>query len=302
MVVSDKMFCRSRGALLFLAIIVILPGCKRARNNPYDPNASGIGPLTDTTLTDDPNYFCPSSYEIQTHNIVNKFRADTGGLNKLEWNLELAVAARFHSHEMLDNNYFEYESYDANGNKYEECDERIRRFGYAGSPIGENIAKNPLVDSAFDKWRISAGHRANMLNGNYNESGIGVVEGGMYKLNFTHDFGYRNLSFDLYVGGVFVGSSSGGVIKIRALVYQNGTGHCYPVKVSFYKGNPNSGGTLIGETNVAAIIRQGYYYASTIVWNYGNSGECDIYAKVDSDNHFAETDEENNVNYKHIEL
>lgn len=291
--------------LLFITLILVITGCKRARNNPYDPNASGLSPLTDTTLTDDPKYFCPNSWEIQMHNLINQFRVDTGGVGRLEWNLELAIAARFHSQEMVDSGYFQHDSYDAHGNRYETCAQRISRFGYAGGAVGENIATYPTVQGAFDGWRTStAGHRENMLKGVYNESGLGVVSGGPSSLMFTHDFGSRNLSFDLSVANVFVGSYSSGSIKIRALIHQNGTGHCFPVKVAFYKGNPSSGGALIGETTVAAIVRQGtgqgYYYAASIIWNYDNSGEYDIYAKVDSDNHFTETNENNNTAYKHL--
>ena len=205
---------------------------------------------------------------------------------------------------MIDSCYFSHESRHRDSTVYDSCFQRLISFGYpASAPMGENIAGNSTPAGAFDSWRTSThGHRQNMLDSLWSETGMGVVTGGPYGKMFTNDFGYRPLTFDLSVNSVLVGSYSTGNVKIRALIYQTGSGDCFPVKVSFYNGNPNSGGTLIGDATISAIVRQGYYYAVSIIWNYGKSGEYDVYAKVNSDKHFTETDTTNNLAYKHVKI
>ena len=56
--------------------------------------------------------------------------------------------------------------------------ERVRNGGVAFRGVGENLAWGPTNDAAaINAWMASPGHRANILNPNWREMGVGVLEG-----------------------------------------------------------------------------------------------------------------------------
>jgi hypothetical protein len=59
-------------------------------------------------------------------------------------------------------------------------------FGYKYSYAGENLARDfPDASSAVNAWMNSPSHRENMLNPNYRDIGIGVVEGSLAGVDTT---------------------------------------------------------------------------------------------------------------------
>ncbi|HHY23587.1 MAG TPA: SCP-like extracellular protein, partial [Clostridiaceae bacterium] len=56
----------------------------------------------------------------------------------------------------------------------------MKQFGISFRTAGENIAGNRTVEGAFKAWMNSEGHRKNILNGNFNYTGIGIVESSTY--------------------------------------------------------------------------------------------------------------------------
>jgi len=56
----------------------------------------------------------------------------------------------------------------------------LKNFGISYKTAGENIAGNSSNSAAVNAWMNSSGHRANILNGNYNYTGIGVVSSPKY--------------------------------------------------------------------------------------------------------------------------
>ena len=112
----------------------------------------------------------------------------------------LEKAARDHSEDMIQKDYF---SHDTEG-RNETAEERIKRFGYTPQGysfymIGENIAlgngSSGEPDSIMNSWMKSSDHRHNILNGKFREIGIGVSTGnwqGNDGVNmYTADFGIR---------------------------------------------------------------------------------------------------------------
>jgi uncharacterized protein YkwD len=74
--------------------------------------------------------------------------------------------------------------------------EMVKRDELAGytdwSAVAENIAAGyATADDVFNAWMASAGHRANILNGTYRDTGIGVATGGPYGIYWTEEFGAR---------------------------------------------------------------------------------------------------------------
>ena len=113
--------------------------------------------------------------------LVNEARKENG-LNELILNDALNQAAFLHSEDMLTNDYFSHEG--LNGSRFWE---RTEAVGYTGSPRGENIAAGQRTpEIVHNAWMESDGHRANILNANITEMGLGRSSSGNY---WTQIFG-----------------------------------------------------------------------------------------------------------------
>lgn len=90
-----------------------------------------------------------------------------GEARPLAWNDALANAARAHSSDMANNNYFAHAA--RNGT---HAGERARHAGYRWQRIGENIAAGQgSAKKAVDGWLSSPGHCANLMNPRFTEMG-----------------------------------------------------------------------------------------------------------------------------------
>lgn len=106
--------------------------------------------------------------------LVNAERAKNG-LAPLALNKKVTEVARVKAKDMIDNKYFSH-----NSPIYGSPFEMLRSFGVSYRTAGENLAGNSSVDSAHTGLMNSPGHRANILNGNFKEVGIGIVNGEPY--------------------------------------------------------------------------------------------------------------------------
>jgi uncharacterized YkwD family protein len=120
--------------------------------------------------------------EQQMLDLVNGERAK-GGLAPLKADTTLTKVARLKSQDMISNNYFAHQS-----PTYGSPFEMMSKYGVTYRSAGENIAGNSSVTGAFQAWMNSPGHRANILNSQYNLTGIGIVHGGPYGIIFTQEF------------------------------------------------------------------------------------------------------------------
>jgi len=120
------------------------------------------------------------SYEQQVVALVNEQRA-ANGLAPLTLNAELSNVARAKSQDMHDNNYFSHTS-----PTYGSPFDMMKAFGISYKTAGENIAMGYATPEAVvSAWMNSAGHRANILNANYTQIGVGYVADGNY---WTQEF------------------------------------------------------------------------------------------------------------------
>ena len=120
---------------------------------------------------DNPGGFCGTEYFTSDELVPKK---------PVYWSHPLGQAARFHSQDMKDNNFFSHDSPDGTS-----AGERVARW-YTESGIGENIAYG-YADSwavTIQGWMCSAGHRANIMTGSWTEMGTGVVA-----THYTQNFG-----------------------------------------------------------------------------------------------------------------
>jgi uncharacterized protein YkwD len=118
--------------------------------------------------------------------LINNHRAQNG-LAPLAASYKLSKAAQWKSNDLGVNAYFAHD--DLNRTWVQ----RIRDCGYGyNTYLGENIAAGISgAQAAFDLWRNSAGHNANMLGANYTAIGIGraYVAGSPYGWYWTTEFG-----------------------------------------------------------------------------------------------------------------
>ncbi|MFL6055417.1 MAG: CAP domain-containing protein [Actinoallomurus sp.] len=107
------------------------------------------------------------------------------GCSALRVDTRLRAAARSHSADMRDRNYFGHNALDGRTPW-----DRIKAAGYK-TPGAENIAKGyPAAAAVLQGWMNSPGHRANILNCSLKAVGIGVAYGPSGPW-WTQDFGFQ---------------------------------------------------------------------------------------------------------------
>jgi uncharacterized YkwD family protein len=122
-----------------------------------------------------------SNYANQVLTLVNQERSKAG-LKPLKLNSTLTKSAQAKSQDMHDKKYFDH-----NSPTYGTPFQMMSKFGYKYSYAGENIAMGQKTPKeVMTAWMNSAGHKANILNSNYTEIGIGYVADGNY---WTQQFG-----------------------------------------------------------------------------------------------------------------
>jgi uncharacterized protein YkwD len=116
--------------------------------------------------------------------LINDRRA-ANGCRPLAANATLTVVAQAHSADMAAHNYFSHDSLSG-----QSPFDRMDAAGYRFTAAAENIAAGqPTPASVVTAWMNSSGHRANILNCGYRETGVGYASGGSYGTYWTQDFG-----------------------------------------------------------------------------------------------------------------
>ena len=126
---------------------------------------NNTGTITSTSMNSD---------EKEVFDLINKQRTQNG-LSPLKENSELQRVARIKAQDMVNNNYFSHTS-----PTYGSPFDMMKSFKISYNTAGENIAGNTSNSAAVTAWMNSPGHKANILNGNFNQTGIGVVKGSKY--------------------------------------------------------------------------------------------------------------------------
>ncbi|HLY61825.1 MAG TPA: CAP domain-containing protein [Terriglobia bacterium] len=111
-----------------------------------------------------------------------------GRAGALRWNEKLAEVARAHSRDMMDQKFFDH--VDPRGKTPEA---RIDAAGIPWRAMGENIATNGKgagdAEAAFmNEPHNKPNHRANILNPDFTEVGIGIVQDQRGRYYITQDF------------------------------------------------------------------------------------------------------------------
>lgn len=113
---------------------------------------------------------------------VNKER-EMNGLEPVRMDVNLRKLARSHSSDMFKRGYFSH--YTSDGlSPFDRMNAADIEYAYAG----ENLALAPSVSLAMQGFMNSPGHRANILNPNFERIGIGAIDGGIYGIMFSQEF------------------------------------------------------------------------------------------------------------------
>jgi len=119
--------------------------------------------------------------------VVDRTNAERArhGLRALTVDRRLAAAAHAHSADMVQRGFFAHESPDGR-----QVWDRAVAAGYAYRKVAENIAAGQRsAEEVVRGWMESPGHRANILDGDLTQIGVGRAEGGSYGVYWTQVFG-----------------------------------------------------------------------------------------------------------------
>lgn len=136
-------------------------------------SSSDLGNQTSTSMNSD---------EKEVFNLINQQRTNNG-LQDLKVDEELQRVARIKAEDMVANNYFSHTS-----PTYGSPFDMLKNFKISYKTAGENIAANSSNSGAVNSWMNSSGHKANILNSNFNYTGIGVVNSSKYGKIFVQMF------------------------------------------------------------------------------------------------------------------
>ncbi|HVN79223.1 MAG TPA: CAP domain-containing protein [Terriglobia bacterium] len=139
----------------------------------------------ETTECHDSHYVIQPQAEKYVFSEVNRLRVEVG-LEPLKKNLKLQVAARDHSCEMARLGYFSHDDFQGRN-----LQQRLAPLRLMWQTIAENIAKcqdSSPARTAVDGWFHSPGHKRNMLNPDFTETGIGAVVNQEGEVSFCQIF------------------------------------------------------------------------------------------------------------------
>jgi hypothetical protein len=135
-----------------------------------------------------------TTWEFEILDIVNQLRAEgasCGGEGyfapapPLQMDPGLRCAARMHSMDMVERDFFDHTNPDGDNPGARAAD-----AGYDGGGNGENIAGgNATPEATMQQWMESDGHCANIMRQNYRFIGVGYYPGGEYRHYWTQVFG-----------------------------------------------------------------------------------------------------------------
>ena len=145
-----------------------------------------------------------AAWEQQVIELVNQQRR-AYGLPPLKHVTSLTDAARWYAKDMVDDDYFGpgHDTYDRSGGSLVRVcawSARIGAFYTGGDALGENIADDySSPQEAVTGWMGSSGHRANILNGRFWETGVGYQANPSSGHCWVQDFGRRTGFYPLVI-------------------------------------------------------------------------------------------------------
>jgi len=165
-------------ALLVLLLVALAPPAQAADPDDYTVFmpvilGSPSGSTGQPALTEDQLEL--TAEESELINLINAERL-SHGVGPVRVSNVLMQVARAHSQDMIDRDFFDHANPDGWG-----AGDRLDHAGYNWMTYGENIGGGYTSPELMSNgWMNSSGHRANMLNPELAEIGVGYAAGGFY--------------------------------------------------------------------------------------------------------------------------
>lgn len=134
----------------------------------------GASYMTDAEMIIDTESTILTDEEQEVLNLINEQRAKNG-LGELKAYSELQRVAKLKAEDLLNNGYFSHTS-PTLGTPFE----MLKQEGVTYKFAGENLAGNETGVKAVDAWMNSKAHRENILDEDYEYTGIAVVDSEVY--------------------------------------------------------------------------------------------------------------------------
>ena len=148
--------------------------------------AAFAAPAEAKTVRPKPAPVATGVLEAKAIELTNAQRV-ANGCKAMRTDAKLTAAARAHSTDMVNGNFFSHTGSD--GSSFVQ---REGKAGYTTGASAENIAWGyPTAEAVVTGWMNSAGHRANILNCSSLAVGVGVVRKADGTVYWTQDFGRR---------------------------------------------------------------------------------------------------------------
>lgn len=120
--------------------------------------------------------------EQETLDLINEYRKKNG-LKPLKTFAKLEDMATLKANDIVENEYFSHTS-----EKLGTPFEMLKNNGISYEVAGENLAGNISPKKAVEAWINSPAHKANILDEEYEYTGIAVIESPIYGKVFTQIF------------------------------------------------------------------------------------------------------------------
>jgi uncharacterized protein YkwD len=146
-----------------------------------------------------------AAYEQTVVELVNRERLHFSNLPPLKRTAALDDAARYHSTDLGQDNYFSHDSHDRDGggNLVWACGwaTRVQNFYGAYNALAENVAAGYTTPAAVMLgWMNSSGHKNNIMNTSVRALGVGYACcSGTYGRYWTQDFGRKAAVYPLVI-------------------------------------------------------------------------------------------------------
>ncbi|WP_107814520.1 CAP domain-containing protein [Celeribacter persicus] len=158
------------GVLMFGALALVACGPE---------TGAGFGAITPVTTaaTATPGAM---EQEAQIIALINAERARQGR-SPLSYNAALTTAAQWHTGDLAARNGLSH-----TGRNGSTVGDRVRAAGYSYCYVSENLSVGyPSAQQAVQGWMQSKGHRANLLNGEVQDVGIGIGPNNLFVAVFA---------------------------------------------------------------------------------------------------------------------
>ena len=167
-----------------MALALLLAGCGGGDSSPTSPSGHNTSDPSSPSAPSNPS---PSTAAI-VQSIIDLTNAQRSqaGIPALQVNAKLNTAAQLQADQVAQLQILEHE---IPGARYPTPPDRLAAAGYSWASYGENLASGyATAADAVAGWMNSVGHRENILNTTFTETGAGYATGSTGTMYYVQVF------------------------------------------------------------------------------------------------------------------